>query len=677
MLFPSSDYVHNALAQILGKSLLHLVEFLVSLHNLQGAGCVGRDLRIAQLLEEVVKFLLEIRILEIVNQTRDEVVEPFAVGHEGGLLAVAKRVAVLPKVGSQSADFGVGMREELLQRLPLVIDRHGSGLCKNLHADGMVEMQIVGLKLVGHILGHGEGRQSFGIFIGRRQFAAWHQQVAIADDGGNEEFLLFCGLGEPRGCGLRGDGRSSRCAAFRRRLLFGCSFMFRLWFTLRLLNRYGSTFADQLADLGNEQGLVYLEHGGTLLYIHLPNDGARNDCDALHHALDEFGTLDGIARTIAQQEVDLELDEIDLVAVYVCLILLGVMLAGKAIGVVAIGEEEDADIHPLGQKHIYTSEAGLDTRGIAIVENRDIIGEAVDEANLAGSERGARRGHDILNAALVHGNHVGVAFDEVAAIVLDDGSLGKVKAIEFVALVVDTRLGRIDVFGQFLVAGENTSTECHHLARNGMDGEDDAAMIAVEEATVVCLVAEARLFEKLGAVALGDGCAGHSIAVGEAIAKLELADNVVAKTALAEIGFTHGHAIYMVVKQVDEIVARPFVEHKQALALGGLRFLLVGELALLDFNTILLGQPFESLGIAHLLVLHDEMDHVAALAAGEALAQLLGRRNHETGSLLVVERAQTLIVDTGLAQGHKFLDDINNVGCVEDAGYGGLIYQGT
>ena len=67
MLFPSSDYVHNALAQILGKSLLHLVEFLVSLHDLQGAGCVGRDLRIAQLLEEVVKFLLEIRILEIVN----------------------------------------------------------------------------------------------------------------------------------------------------------------------------------------------------------------------------------------------------------------------------------------------------------------------------------------------------------------------------------------------------------------------------------------------------------------------------------------------------------------------------------------------------------------------------------------------------------------------------------
>ena len=54
MLFPSSDDVHNALAQILGKSLLHFVEFLVSLHDLQGAGCVGRDLRIAQLLEEVV-----------------------------------------------------------------------------------------------------------------------------------------------------------------------------------------------------------------------------------------------------------------------------------------------------------------------------------------------------------------------------------------------------------------------------------------------------------------------------------------------------------------------------------------------------------------------------------------------------------------------------------------------
>ena len=69
------------------------------------------------------------------------------------------------------------------------------------------------------------------------------------------------------------------------------------------------------------------------------------------------------------------------------------------------------------------------------------------------------------------------------------------------------------------------------------------------------------------------------------------------------------------------------------------------------------------------------MDHVATLAAREAFAQLLGRGNHETGGLLVVERAQTLIVDTRLAQGHKLLDDINNVGCVEDACYGGLVYQ--
>ena len=215
----------------------------------------------------------------------------------------------------------------------------------------------------------------------------------------------------------------------------------------------------------------------------------------------------------------------------------------------------------------------------------------MDEANLARSERGARRGHDILNAALVHGNHVRVALNEVATVVLDDGSLGKVKTIEFVALVVNTRLGGVDVFGQFLVAGEDASAKGHHLARNGMDGEDDAAMIAVEQAAIVGLVAKARFLQELGTVAFGNGCASHSIAVGEAVAELKLANDVITKTALAEIRLTNGHPVHVVVQEVYEIIARPFVEHKQALALGGLRLFLIGEFALLDFDAVLLGQP--------------------------------------------------------------------------------------
>ena len=72
-------------------------------------------------------------------------------------------------------------------------------------------------------------------------------------------------------------------------------------------------------------------------------------------------------------------------------------------------------------------------------------------------------------------------------------------------------------------------------------------------------------------------------------------------------------------------------------------------------------------------MLHDEVDHVAALAAGKAFAQLLGGGDDETGCFLLVEGAQSLIVHAGFAQCDKILDHVDNVGGVEYAGYGGLI----
>ena len=73
------------------------------------------------------------------------------------------------------------------------------------------------------------------------------------------------------------------------------------------------------------------------------------------------------------------------------------------------------------------------------------------QTNLPLSERCAARSYDIFYAALVHSNHVHIAFDQVARIFLDDGLLCKIQTIEFAALFVDNRLGRIDIFPDILI----------------------------------------------------------------------------------------------------------------------------------------------------------------------------------------------------------------------------------
>ena len=74
-------------------------------------------------------------------------------------------------------------------------------------------------------------------------------------------------------------------------------------------------------------------------------------------------------------------------------------------------------------------------------------------------------------------------------------------------------------------------------------------------------------------------------------------------------------------------------------------------------------------------MLHDEVDGVAALAAGEALAEALGGRDVERGRLVVVEGAEAHVVDAALAQGHEVRHDVVNLRRVQYPVYGGLVYH--
>ena len=68
-------------------------------------------------------------------------------------------------------------------------------------------------------------------------------------------------------------------------------------------------------------------------------------------------------------------------------------------------------------------------------------------------------------------------------------------------------------------------------------------------------------------------------------------------------------------------------------------------LLLLDVDVVLLAQYTAGFRKVHLLMLHDEVDGVAAFSAYKAVADILGRADHERRVLVVMEWTQPLVVD--------------------------------
>ena len=67
----------------------------------------------------------------------------------------------------------------------------------------------------------------------------------------------------------------------------------------------------------------------------------------------------------------------------------GAASLGKAVGVLAVGQQEHLYVHTLCQKHVYTSQGGFYTGLISVIEHGDVVGETVDKAYLTWGERGA------------------------------------------------------------------------------------------------------------------------------------------------------------------------------------------------------------------------------------------------------------------------------------------------
>ena len=195
-----------------------------------------------------------------------------------------------------------------------------------------------------------------------------------------------------------------------------------------------------------------------------------------------------------------------------------------------------------------------------------------------------------------------------------------------------------------------------------MDGKDDTTTESVVPATRLALDAQTRTCKELLLVACRECRLSHLVALGGAVAQTKAGNGGIGKPTLAKVTLAHTQTLIGIAELLFEIVVGPTVNDHHTLAVVVALLLLVGHLALLNLDTILLGHEFQCLDIGHLLVLHNEGDGIATLSATETLIQALGGRHDKRRGILGMKRTTRLIVHTRTFECDKVADDIDDIG---------------
>ena len=198
--------------------------------------------------------------------------------------------------------------------------------------------------------------------------------------------------------------------------------------------------ADELIHLTDERSLGNAHALRAVMQIGVAENGIHHHRDALHDGVDGVGTLQRVA-FVAQQEVGLKLYEVGLMLLDVLTEIAGSVLAGEGVGVLTVGQQQHFQVHAFSEQHIGTAQGSMDAGLIAIVEQDDVRREAMQDANLMIRECRAGVGDDVLDARLMHGDDIGVAFHHVDAVFLRNGALGLIESVELAVFMIDFGVG--------------------------------------------------------------------------------------------------------------------------------------------------------------------------------------------------------------------------------------------
>ena len=297
--------------------------------------------------------------------------------------------------------------------------------------------------------------------------------------------------------------------------------------------------------------------------------------------------------------------------------------------------------------------------------------------NLAGGQGSSARGHDVFHPCLVHGHHVGVSLHQEAPLLLQDGRLRQVHAVEHPRLVVQDAFGGVEVLRDLLVGRQGPSSKSNDPACDVSDREHDAALEKVPQGTVVSLFAEARFDKLVVRVTRCRTRLGHGVPRIGAVTNQELVEHVVAKATLHEVAPANGLACVRCVELGREPLLGPSHQVAQAFLRRGRRQFFRCGRGLLNFNVVPAGQHSECLRVTDLLEFHQKRHQAPSFATRKALENALGRQDVKRGGLLVGEGAQPSERTARFFQFHVIANDVFNDGGVHDGIDGFLRNHGT
>ncbi|MCU0313384.1 MAG: hypothetical protein MUC84_04905 [Solirubrobacteraceae bacterium] len=343
----------------------------------------------------------------------------------------------------------------------------------------------------------------------------------------------------------------------------------------------------------------------------------------------------------------------------------GALRGEQVRGVLPGGQRHDAQLQPAARGDARGLEHRLLAGAVGVEREQDHRREPRQLGHLVVGERGAHQADGVHEARLVHRDHVGVALAEQHLPRLRRRRARQVGAEQVAALVVDGVVGRVDVL-RLLVGADGAPAEPEHAPARVAERELEPPAEEVVEVAVASAAREPRVEELLLGVAGAPRVHEHRVPRARRVADPEGAQRLLLEAAPEQVRPRLGGLLGL--PEHPHVPRRgPLEQLEQPLAAlapaRGVR-VLVDDL---ERHAVAVGEVLHRLAERQPLGQLDELEEVAALAAAEAVEDLLLGVDAERRRALVVERAGAHPLVPGAAQLGLRAHEVEHVGRVADA----------
>src|SRR6185437_7864058 len=149
---------------------------------------------------------------------------------------------------------------------------------------------------------------------------------------------------------------------------------------------------------------------------------------------------------------------------------LGADACDECVGVVAVGEGDDANHRAAGEQRVAGAKRRLEPRLIAVVQEKHVLGVLAQQGDLLLGERRAEWSDDFVDAGEHEPYRVEVTFDDEDAVVLADRLFRRVHPVQQRALREDLGLRRVEILR--LTLAEHPTAEADGTPRRIGDRKD-------------------------------------------------------------------------------------------------------------------------------------------------------------------------------------------------------------